>query len=224
MQAGVAIAGGLGLVAALAGATPEIASPPIPPDAVRAGVNMRQALGFPADPAYVADIEARRWFGDPTISVANGVAFTQAESAELRIRDGLQGNVIRVGNYGSSQPDSYAGMYLDHGTIVARFTRDVDGNRARLAALVDYPDRLRVTHADWTVSDLTAAVEQVRASASLLPALGASLVGIATSPVENRVIVLVDRITDAVSELFAAAYPAGLVTLQVGAPAQGDSG
>ena len=189
---------------------------------VRSEVGTRAALGFRSDAAFVGELVVRQRFGDPSIEMVNGFAFSKAEATELRTRDDLRASVIGIGNYGSTQPDSYAGVYLDQasGTVVVRFTGDVARHAANLAAGFIFPERLRVTQARWTVREMSAASADVIAARPVLEQLGAQVVGVSASPIDNDVLVLVTATTPELADYFATHFPAGLIELRVGSPAR----
>lgn len=192
---------------------------------VNSAVSARVALGFPADPAYVGELVTRQRFGDRSIELVSGLAFTHAEATELEVRDALRAAVGSIGAYGSTQPDSYAGVYLDqvHGTVVARFTRDLDTHLARLEATFVLPERLRVTEARWAVQEMSAASQRVLDDTPALAAVGAQLVGVGASPISNNVLVTLNDVKPAVAAYFSTTFPSGLIDLRTGGPARANA-
>ncbi|MEX1173633.1 MAG: hypothetical protein WEG56_13595 [Chloroflexota bacterium] len=87
-----------------------------------------------------------------------GIPLLPAEVAELLARVRVQRDITPIIlRYGSTQPDSWAGVFIDQaagGAVVAQFARDLARHERQLRALLPAGARFEVREVRWTRAEL----------------------------------------------------------------------
>lgn len=119
-------------------------------------VRFRREFGLPSDRAWVEQVAA-----DPASAEGlevYGIPLLPAEVANLLERIGNQRDITPiVMRYGATQPDSWAGLFIDQaagGAVIAQFTRDQERHERRLRALLPTGARFEVRQVRWTRTEL----------------------------------------------------------------------
>jgi hypothetical protein len=166
--------------------------PTVSPQQMRADMQFRASLGFPASAEYVAQLDASP--AAATSRAAYGAVFTAAEQRELDVRNALVAAAPDVDELLSTKYRDFAGIYLDplDGTL---HVGTLDGrDDVRAAVLAAVPDASRVVFfvASRAWSTLTALARRVTDDGTALAHAGVEVVSVTADPKQNRVSVGVD--------------------------------
>ncbi|MEX2183528.1 MAG: hypothetical protein WEC14_03725 [Chloroflexota bacterium] len=123
---------------------------------IEAAVRFRREFGLRFDRSWIEQVAADRASTDGL--EIYGIPLLPAEVAELLARVRAQRDITPIIlRYGSTQPDSWAGAFIDQatgGVVVAQFTRDVARHERQLRALLPAGARLEVREVRWTRAEL----------------------------------------------------------------------
>lgn len=154
----VAVAGCLESVAPTASASMVIEVPaPHPMNAhlaeseIAKAIAFRESVGIRADRTWVLAVAEMDGvdvvtFGVPVTTPERTALLARAVTAEA-VTDAIVG-------YGVQHPDFWAGVYVDDGVVVARFTGDPAAHQAALRTLLGPTARYRLEPATWPMRDL----------------------------------------------------------------------
>lgn len=148
------------------------------PDPVALAMRSRSKAGLRSDPAFV-----RALLDDPS-AVRRGARWGMPiTEVELRFLDGRQQNAAEVADvittYGETHPDEWAGMYIDvrTGAVAVLFTDHLVDHENALAKLLDPGARWEVREARWSLAQLRALADRIKAEAEFLRSIGAAYYG-----------------------------------------------
>lgn len=155
---------------------PAVASPSSAPteSEIEEAVRFRREFGLPSDRAWVEQVAA-----DPASAEGlevYGIPLLPAEVADLLERIGNQRDITPIiMRYGATQPDTWAGMYIDQaagGAVVAQFTRDLERHERQLRALLPAGARFEVREVRWTRAELDRFAGEIIAEQDWFTTLG----------------------------------------------------
>ncbi len=176
-----------------ADATPFIPSFVPTADPQTAAMDRRARAGLRADEAFV-----RLLLADPS-SVARGlrlgIPLTEPELAQL---EGQQQNALDIvpilNAYGADHRDEWGGLYIDDaagGAIAVQFTGHLDDHTLAIANLLPPDAQWEVRQVRWSLRDLRALAERIKADQAFLKAAGAPYYGGGVDESENIAILRV---------------------------------
>lgn len=118
-------------------------------------IEARRGLGRRCDRDFVQQLVDGSL---PSVRAQEYGLLTLEEAAEEALADVLFSDVAAVQSYGGLYPGTWAGIRLDREgvvqVVVASFTGDIEGHRARLVPLVARPDRLRLRRRPFSEREL----------------------------------------------------------------------
>ena len=144
-------------------ATPE-SEPATQSQQTAEAVDFRSAMGFNADPAFVAST-----FSDPSLAASvdrYGIPLTPDEQNEMTIREAIQSNISSVRQYGLDRPSEFAGEWIDQangGLVYTAWTGNALLHEQDLKALFPFPERIRTVTVTATLAQLDAVRDQIAA-------------------------------------------------------------
>lgn len=195
--AGVVLTGSL----VIAGCAPRGTTPPAtePPAAsplvtissaeLAAAIRFRTSFGLRADEAWIRAVAA-----DPASGrgvAAYGVPLTPHERAELDLRQrNAEAIVEGIRAYGLGHPAQWAGVFIDpeaSGVVVAQFARALEDHEQAIRRILHPDARFEVRLARWSLLELEALTQQVKAGEAFLSSVDASLSSVSVHESSNRV-------------------------------------
>lgn len=155
---------------------PADASPSLGPTEaeIEDAVRFRREFGLPSDRAWVEQVAA-----DPASAeglATFGIPLLPAEVADLLARIGSQRDITPiVMRYGATQPDSWAGAFIDQaagGAVVAQFTSNLERHERHLRALLPAGARFEVREVRWSRAELDRFAGEIIAEQDWFTTLG----------------------------------------------------
>jgi hypothetical protein len=144
----------------------------------------RTTFGLRAD-----DLWIRAVFNDPASDETFGVPLLPNEIAAVVAAQAAANAVTDiVAAYGATVPGDWAGMYVDQqagGTVVARFTSNVDDHRTALLALLPAGAKVDVRSATWSDAELRGFIAQVEQESDWFPTIGTKLFTVEIADLDN---------------------------------------
>ncbi len=184
-------------------------------------VSVRKAFGFPADEEYVRSV-ADRPSVRPAVE-ADGLILTPSEFEEYRVRTDMaerRSDAVEA----AMATGRFAGGYVTDGGALTTLllTGATSADTAHMKDRFPYPERLRVTSAEFTLDELIGATDRI-ADQWLSPAARSDeIYGVGPDVINNRVVVRHGKISDTTMAAIRASTRAPVV-FEVSGPAVGQS-
>lgn len=157
-------------------------------------IEWRRLFGLSTDRAFVARVSSNVAAQDSLATRAFGVPLTASEGDALFSVRRLGDAVAPIRAYGANETkESFADLFIDGwargGYVNVGFTRDADLHLGHLRARFEFPERLRVFEATFSIVQLSEAKARLSAIRSELSASGILIMNLWTDVRRNQVVV-----------------------------------
>lgn len=174
---------------------------------------LRHELGFSVDDALLAALQDRKFRGEPVHEDLIGIPLSDAEHAELLVRDELgRVDAVTTRRAFESRPD-FGGVYLDisaGGSLHLLTTGDPGEVSRWLSPRLRRPDRLTVTRVHHTLAELLEAKAHLVANGESLGGRGAVVTGLGIDEPGNAVRVSLAHVSSDARAAVTELLPAGI--------------